>query len=115
MHAADLSPPLLSLVTYINSSGTRVTTQSAYLSPEVMKRHNLKVGVHATVARILVEAMGESKKAVGVEFAREKDGPRYRVRATQQVVLAYDAFPLTFLLLPRPLMLGLEPYTHPIF
>ncbi|KAF8531934.1 alcohol oxidase [Gautieria morchelliformis] len=96
------------VLTYINSSGTRVTTQSAYLSPEVMKRPNLKVAVHATVARILVEAIGESKKAVGVEFAREKDGPRCRVRATQQVVLAAGAIHS-----PHILMLsGIGPKEH---
>jgi choline dehydrogenase-like flavoprotein len=84
-------------VTYISSSGKRVTTETAYLTPDVLKRPNLKVAVHAQVTRILFDTTGGSKKAVGVEFSREKGGPLYRVRAKQQVILAYEHFRPAFL------------------
>lgn len=84
-------------MTYIDSSGTRVTTESAYLTPDVLKRPNLKVAIRARVTRILFDTTGGSKTAVGVEFARDRGGPRYRVRAKQQVVLSYDHFCLLFI------------------
>lgn len=86
-------------MTYINSSGKRVTTETSYLTPDVLKRPNLKVAVRAFVTRILFDTTGDSKKAVGVEFAQEKEkgGPRYRVRAKQQIILAYGHHAILFI------------------
>lgn len=88
LRQTELFPPFpFPPVTYIDPSGTRVTTERSYLTPEVLKRPNLKVAIHATVTQILFSTKGELKRAVGVEFAREKVGPRYRVRAKQHIVL----------------------------
>lgn len=86
----------LTLVTYIDPSGKRVTTETAYLTPEVLKRPNLKVAIHAHVTRILFTTHGGRKRAVGVEFARGQGGPLYRVRAKREVVLSYETFHLMY-------------------
>lgn len=75
-------------MTYIDKAGQRVTTESAYLTPEVLKRKNLKVVIYSTVTKIIFDVTGGIKKAVGVEFARSKSGPRYRVSVKKEVVLA---------------------------
>jgi len=75
-------------VTYIDKNGRRVTTESAYITPEVLKRPNLKVAIFSTVTRVLFETTRDVKKAVGVEFARKRDGPKYCVRVKKEVVLA---------------------------
>jgi len=77
-------------VTYINISGRRVTTESAYLTPAVLSRPNLTVAVNASATRVIFDTSGPSPRAVGVEFATSKDGPRFRVRANKEVVLSYD-------------------------
>jgi len=81
----------LALVTYIDSSGTRVNAETAYLTPDVLKRPNLKVAIHAHVTRILFTTRGGRKRAAGVEFAKDRNGPRYRVRAKHEVVLSAGA------------------------
>jgi choline dehydrogenase-like flavoprotein len=78
-------------VTYVNSSGERVNAETAYLTPEVLKRPNLKVSINSPVTRIIFSTHGGNKRAVGVEFAKQKGGPRYRVRVRQEVVLSYDS------------------------
>jgi choline dehydrogenase len=75
-------------VTYIDSRGRRVTTQSAYLTPAVLKRPNLKIAVNASVAKILFKQRDGKTRAVGAEFASTENGPRYRVYARKEVVLA---------------------------
>ena len=44
-------------VTYMTSRGCRVSTESAYLTPDVRKRKNLTVAVGAHATRILVEGI----------------------------------------------------------
>jgi hypothetical protein len=70
-------------MTYISSSFTRCSAEAAYLTPSVLARSNLTVSTNAHVTRILFEG----KRAVGVEFARDKDGIRYQARARKEVVL----------------------------
>ncbi|EAU85330.2 hypothetical protein CC1G_07600 [Coprinopsis cinerea okayama7 len=53
-----------------------------------------KVVVNATVTKILTERVGGEIRTVGVEFAKSKEGPRYRVRARKEVVLSYNAEPV---------------------
>ncbi|CAK5269718.1 unnamed protein product [Mycena citricolor] len=79
------------LMTYIDEKGTRVSTESAYLTPEVLRRPNLKVAIHATVTKIIFEQVNGSPRAVGVEFASSSTGPRYRARARKEVVLSGGA------------------------
>ncbi|KAF8484414.1 hypothetical protein JB92DRAFT_3131486 [Gautieria morchelliformis] len=78
-------------VTYVNSSGERVNAETAYLTPEVLKRPNLKVSINSQVTRIIFSTHGGNKRAVGVEFAKQKGGPRYRVRVRREVVLSAGA------------------------
>lgn len=78
----------LELVTYINSRGRRVSSESAYLTPQVLSRPNLKVAIHAHVTRILFDTTGATPKAVGVEFANTDNGPRFRAKARKEVVLS---------------------------
>lgn len=75
-------------MTYINSRGRRVSTESAYLTPQVLSRPNLKVAIHAQVTRIIFENNGVATKAVGVEFANAGNKTRYRARARKEVVLS---------------------------
>jgi GMC oxidoreductase len=74
-------------VTYINSRGRRVSAESAYLTPNVLNRPNLKVAIHAQVTRILFDTTGDKPKAVGVEFANAGDGPRFQSRAKKEVIV----------------------------
>lgn len=75
-------------MTYINSRGRRVSAESAYLTPQVLSRPNLKVAVHAQVTKILFENDGVTTKAVGVEFANAGNKARYRARARKEVVVS---------------------------
>lgn len=76
------------IMTYIDETRTRVSSESAYFTKEVLTRPNLKVVVNATVTRILTEKVGEEVRTVGVEFAHSKDGPRYTVRSKKDVILS---------------------------
>ena len=75
-------------MTYINPKGRRVTSEFAYLTPEVLARPNLKVITRAHVTRILFDNSGPTPRAVGAEFT-QPDGETYRVKARKEVVLAY--------------------------
>jgi choline dehydrogenase len=76
-------------VTYIDENRTRVSSETAYLTKDVLARPNLTVVVAATVTKILLEKNGEEIKAVGVEFAKSRNGQRYTVRAKKEVIVAY--------------------------
>lgn len=75
-------------VTYIDETRTRVSSESAYLTDEVLARPNLKVVLHASVTKIITEKVGEEIKATGVEFAKNKSGPRFTVRSKRDIILA---------------------------
>ncbi|KAG9084123.1 hypothetical protein FRC07_013709, partial [Ceratobasidium sp. 392] len=74
-------------MTFISPSRTRCSAESAYLTPAVLARQNLTVATNAQVTRVLFEG----KRAIGVEFARSKEAPRYQVRARKEVVLSAGA------------------------
>ncbi|KAK0498897.1 hypothetical protein EDD18DRAFT_1154306 [Armillaria luteobubalina] len=74
-------------MTYIDQNRQRVSSESAYLTPEVLARPNLKVAVNSHVTRILFD----EKRAVGVEYANFENGPRYRSRARKEVILSAGA------------------------
>jgi choline dehydrogenase len=77
------------LVTYVDEKFERVSSEAAYLTPDVMARPNLTVAIHATVTRILFENQPTGKpRAVGVEFAKTEDGPRYQVKTKKEVILS---------------------------
>jgi choline dehydrogenase len=76
-------------VTYIDKKFERVSSEAAYLTPDVRARPNLTVAIHATVTKILFEDLPTGKpRAIGVEFAKTEDGPRYQVNAKKEVILS---------------------------
>ncbi|KZT29819.1 GMC oxidoreductase [Neolentinus lepideus HHB14362 ss-1] len=79
------------VLTYIDSRGSRVSTESAYLTNDVLKRPNLTVLIHTTTTRIVLETIDRETRAVGVELAKIEKGPRFVARACKQVVLSAGA------------------------
>ncbi|TFY77046.1 hypothetical protein EWM64_g6966 [Hericium alpestre] len=94
------------LMTFIHKSA-RVTTESAYLTEDVLARPNLKIAVRATVTKLLFDN-GPKPRVTGVEFTSSPNGPRYRVKARKEVVLSAGAIHT-----PHILMLsGIGPADH---
>ena len=78
-------------MTYIDNKGARITTETAYFTPDVLARPNLTILTHAQATKILFDTTGAEKRAIGVEFANGKEGrngKRFRVRCTKEVVLS---------------------------
>lgn len=75
-------------MTYVDKRGERVTTESAYLTPGVLARPNLTVAIHAQVTQIVFEHSSSGPRAVGVEFATDLKGTRYRARARKEVIVS---------------------------
>ncbi|KAG8223013.1 hypothetical protein J437_LFUL000721 [Ladona fulva] len=75
-------------------NGFRCSTSKAFLRP-ARNRKNLHVSMRSTVLKVLID--GETKRVVGVVF--DKDGRRYVVKATQEVILSAGAFRSPHLLL----------------
>ncbi|KAI0359706.1 GMC oxidoreductase [Trametes cingulata] len=95
------------VVTYINSKGRRVTSESAYLTPDVLARPNLKIITRAHVTRILFDTSGSTPRAVGAEFT-QPNGDKFEVKARKEVVLSAGAVHT-----PQILMLsGVGPADH---
>ncbi|KAJ6507877.1 hypothetical protein C8R47DRAFT_1208899 [Mycena vitilis] len=78
-------------VTYVDSKGQRVSSESAYLTPDVLARPNLQVAIHAQVTRVLFDQVDGATRAVGVEFANSANGPRYRAHAGKEVIISAGA------------------------
>ena len=78
-------------MTYVDKKFERVSSEAAYLTPDVMARPNLIVAIHATVTQILFESQHNAGKlrAVGVEFAETENGPRYQAKAKKEVILSW--------------------------
>lgn len=79
------------IMTYIDEKRKRVSSESTYLTEEVLARPNLKVVIRATVTKIITETTETGIRAVGVEFAQTKTGPRFRVSAKREVILSAGA------------------------
>ena len=78
-------------MTYISDKGVRITTESAYLTPDVLSRPNLTIITHAQATKILFDISGGTKRAKGVEFVNSQEGrssARFRVIARKEVVLS---------------------------
>ncbi|KAG6813959.1 hypothetical protein H0H92_005214 [Tricholoma furcatifolium] len=76
----------------INEKSERVTSETAYFTPDVLARPNLVVALHAQVTKILFETTDNGgTRAIGVEFAKAKKGSRYRVYARKEVILSAGA------------------------
>ncbi|KAF7374604.1 L-sorbose 1-dehydrogenase [Mycena sanguinolenta] len=78
-------------VTYVDSKGQRVSSETAYLTKDVLARPNLKVAIHAQVTRVIFDQVNGATRAVGVEFANSPNSPRYKARARKEVVLSAGA------------------------
>jgi len=76
------------LVTYVDQNRTRVSAETAYLTDDVLARPNLKVILKAQVTKIITEKVGDELRTTGVEFAQQKDGPRFQIRCKREVILA---------------------------
>lgn len=70
---------------YIDKRYRRSTTETAYLTTEVLARSNLKVITEASVTKIIFDG---TKKACGVEFARDANGEVFRALARKEVVVS---------------------------
>ncbi|KAH9921862.1 uncharacterized protein B0H18DRAFT_935692 [Fomitopsis serialis] len=76
------------VLTFIDSQCRRVTTESAYLTPEVLTRPNLVIATYAQVTRILFQTTeGQAPRAVGVKF-KDRTGELFEVRAKEVVISA---------------------------
>ena len=75
-------------MTYVDDNRQRVSSETAYLTPEVLARPNLKVVTHAQVTRVLFDQTSDVPRATGVEFAYSKEGPRFLAHAKKEVVLS---------------------------
>ena len=78
-------------MTYVDKTFKRVSSESAYLTPDVLARKNLTVAIHATVTKVLFNTTSTQPKAIGVEFGR-KDGERLVAYAKKEVVVSYVYF-----------------------
>ncbi|KAH7106746.1 alcohol oxidase [Auriculariales sp. MPI-PUGE-AT-0066] len=96
-------------MSFINDNGTRCSTETAYLTPEVLARPNLTVLVDAQITRVVLEDDAtKGKKAVGVEFASGSSRKLYTVRASREVIVACGSAHT-----PQILMLsGIGPAEH---
>ena len=75
-------------MTYIDKWGRRVSTETAYLTPDVLKRENLTVVTHAFATKIHFDSVNGKKRAVAVEFSREKGSQGYKVPVRVEVVIS---------------------------
>ncbi|KAJ7285268.1 hypothetical protein C8J57DRAFT_1671770 [Mycena rebaudengoi] len=79
------------VMTYVDERGERVSSETAYLTQDVLSRPNLKVAIHAQVTRVLFDQVEGATRAVGVEFANSANGPRYKAHARKEVILSGGA------------------------
>ncbi|KAF8323356.1 alcohol oxidase [Clavulina sp. PMI_390] len=82
------------LMTYVGRNGLRSTSETGYLTPDVLARRNLMVVTYAHVTKILFTANPEGeKRATGVEFAdRQGKVPVvFRATARKEVILSAGA------------------------
>ncbi|KAF7362514.1 GMC oxidoreductase 9 [Mycena venus] len=81
------------LVTYIDAKGRRVTTESAYLTRQVLSRSNLTVVAHASVTRLVFEKASsrEGLRVSAVEVSPDEGVSFTVIRARKEVVLSAGA------------------------
>ncbi|KAJ3914770.1 hypothetical protein F5877DRAFT_82462 [Lentinula edodes] len=99
---------LVKAVTYIDEKATRVSTETAYLTPQVLARSNLKVVTGVKVTKILFDTTTIQPKALGVQMQSTLDGTTYYAFTNKDVILAAGAIHT-----PHILMLsGIGPASH---
>ncbi|RDB26168.1 L-sorbose 1-dehydrogenase [Hypsizygus marmoreus] len=96
------------IMTYIDEKRQRVSSESAYLTKDVLARKNLTVAINAQATRVLFEDINGEKRAVGVEFAHSSNGPQYSALSRKEVIICAGAVQS-----PHILMLsGVGPAAH---
>ncbi|KAJ3902744.1 GMC oxidoreductase-domain-containing protein [Lentinula edodes] len=96
------------VMTYIDEKATRVSTETAYLTPQVLARSNLKVVTGVKVTKILFDTTTIQPKAVGVQMQSTLGGTTYYAFTNKDVILAAGAIHT-----PHILMLsGIGPASH---
>jgi choline dehydrogenase len=67
---------------------------TAFLSPEVLERPNLRVAVGVSAEKILTVVMTNSKRsrAYGVQLSKGRNEPSYVVHADKEVIVCAGAF-----------------------
>lgn len=70
----------------MDKRGQRVSTETAYLTPEVLERKNLTVATHASVKKVVFETIDGVPRATAVEFTRGKGKPVFKARAKEIIV-----------------------------
>ncbi|KAJ3808707.1 hypothetical protein F5876DRAFT_67064 [Lentinula aff. lateritia] len=96
------------LMTYIDENAKRVSTETAYLTPQVLARANLKVVTGVKVTKILFDTTTIQPKAVGVQMQSSLGGAAYYAFTKKDIILAAGAIHT-----PHILMLsGIGPASH---
>lgn len=73
---------------YESSVSAGSSAATAYLSPEVLKRPNLTVAITVTTERVLFTQSPEGvPKAVGIQLSSHREGPRFAVAASREVII----------------------------
>ncbi|KAJ3878979.1 hypothetical protein F5051DRAFT_451902 [Lentinula edodes] len=79
------------VMTYIDENGRRVSTETAYLTPQVLARANLKVVIGVKVTKILLDTASTQPKAVGVQMQNALGGTTYYAFTNKDIILAAGA------------------------
>lgn len=66
----------------MDKRGQRVSTETAYLTPEVLERKNLTVATHASVKKVVVETIDGVPRATAVEFTEGKGKSVYKAKVS---------------------------------
>ncbi|KAJ6573809.1 alcohol oxidase [Mycena vulgaris] len=107
-YSADFNTPKGTLVTYIDAKSARVSTQSGYLTPQVLERANLTVLTHASATRIILESRNGSNRACAVELSPDHGTTYLQIRARREIILSAGAIHSPQILL----LSGLGPADH---
>ncbi|KAL1739831.1 GMC oxidoreductase-domain-containing protein, partial [Schizophyllum fasciatum] len=99
------------VMTYVDDNRQRVSSETAYLTPDVLARPNLKVVTHAQVTKVIFDQSSGSAtepRTMGVEFAHSKDGRRFHAYAKKEVILSAGSVQTPQILL----LSGVGPASH---
>ncbi|KAF7362284.1 Dehydrogenase str4 [Mycena venus] len=69
-------------------NGKRVSSATGYLTPAVMRRPNLTVAVECMTEKVVLSSNEKTPRATGVIFSTKRDGQRFYVPASREVVLS---------------------------
>ncbi|KAJ7619828.1 GMC oxidoreductase [Mycena polygramma] len=75
----------------VDSAGERSSAATAYLTPDVLRRPNLTVAVETMITRIILENTEDDKPPRATGILTTKDGRRFAVAATREVIVSTGA------------------------